>query len=116
MNNVLKVVEPIVSKIRDWLDLIPFPDSLKRILLYVRAYTLWIHRFAPLIAALLISYLVVELVLWIARLPLFLLWSVFGFLSGNNITVLSLYNFLAHILGFIVALKIVYEMQPLEVR
>lgn len=116
MKNTLRTISPVVSKIRDWLDLIPFPNPLKRILLDVRDRALQVHAFAPLIVALLIGYLAAELVLWIVKQPLYFLWPVFGWLSGNNISVLSPYNVLAHILAFIVALKIVYEMQPLEVK
>jgi hypothetical protein len=93
---------------------VPFPTFLGRALQYIATRTRQAHRYAPLVVALIASYAAAELTLWAARQPLYFLWPVFGWLSGNDVDRLSLYNVAAHILAFIVAAKVVFEMSPLD--
>ena len=90
-----------------------FLEFLRKVLRHVTDRAARIHPLAPLLVALVFSYVAAELTLWIFRQPLLYFWRFFGWISGHDASRLSSYNTLAHILAFIVAFKVVYEMRPL---
>ena len=104
----------IGAAIAGWLERIPFPELLRQSLRYLTRRVAQIHPLAPLAMALVLGYIAAKITLWAARQPLFYLWPFFGWISGHDVSRLSVYNWLAHILAFLLAAKVVFEIRPLR--
>jgi len=114
MDDFIKQLKALSDMIGGYLGQIPFPEVLQDLFEQIREQALAIHPLLPLGIALVLSVIAAQLTLWVMQLPLIFLWQIFGFLSGNNVNILSIYNLLAQLLAFLIALKIVFEMHPLE--
>lgn len=104
----------IGAAIADWLGRIPFPEFLRHSLRHLTKRASQIHPLAPLAMALVLGYIVARITLWAARQPLFYLWPLFGWISGHDVSRLSVYNWLAHILALVLAAKVVFEIRPIR--
>jgi len=107
-------IDSIQQTLATWLERIPFPNFLRRVLQALSSQVARLHPRAPLGLALLVGFVIAESVLWIARQPLYFFWEVFGLLSGNNSSILTIYNVLAHTIAFGLAAKFIYELLPAE--
>ena len=103
------MIETLGGTIANWLERIPFPGRLGEALRGLSSRAASLHRFAPLVVALILGYITVLVVLWLARQPLFYLWPVFGTVFGNDPRSLFYYNVFAQLLAFAVASKVVFE-------
>jgi len=110
MNSLPALVGAVGGYVARVLDLMPFPQRVRGWLRSMNRALAGINPYAPLVAAVVVTFLTVRLVLWLFRLPLIYAWQVFGFISGNNVIVLSWYNILAHAVALLVAAKLVYEL------
>jgi hypothetical protein len=103
------VIATLGGTIANWLERIPFSGRLGDALRWFSSRAASLHRFAPLVVALILGYLTVLVVLWVAKQPLFFLWPIFGSVSGNDPRSLFYYNAFSHLLAFAVASKVVFE-------
>lgn len=110
----MDALDPVLAPLANLFARIPYPAPLGRAGAALMAAARRQHPYAPLAVALIISYGGAELALWLARQPLYFLWPVFGFVSGNSVQVLSFYSLLAEVFAVLVAGKLVYELHPID--
>jgi len=92
------------------LDRIPFPRRARAALDPLRRRLRNVNDLAPLVVAALAAAVAVRLVLWLARIPLVTAWQIFGAVSGHDVDRLAVYNMLAQVAAFVVAVKVFYEI------
>lgn len=109
MSSLPAVVRAVGGYVARFLDRVPFPHRVRGWLRRLNGAIAGMHPHAPLVVAVIVTFLSVRFVLWLFRQPLVYAWQVFGSVSGNNVSVLSWYNTLAHAVALLVAAKIFYE-------
>jgi hypothetical protein len=96
-----------IAKALSW---IPFPERVRTLLSKARERLDLLHPASVYVAAALAVVITVRLVLAILRLPLTYGWQFFGWISGHDVSQLSLYNSIAQAVAFVVATKLAFEI------
>ena len=92
------------------IDRLPFPPAARPILDRLRAGLAKLHPSAPYVAGAVLGVISVLLVVWLARLPLRFAWELFGWVSNNSTSRLSVYNTLVQAAAIIVGAKVFFEV------